>query len=135
METSEKKLVFVVDDDSLYTKGVSEYLRKEIPDLQIKAFSTGEACLHALHLNPSVIILDYYLNSEFEFAWNGLQMLKKILTTQPWLKVIIVSCQHEMEIALNCMKEGAADYIIKNENALPSIKKTVDALFDGAIEY
>ncbi len=135
MEASENKLVFIVDDDTLYAKAVSAYLLKEIPDLQLKTFTTGEACLHSLYLNPVAIILDYYLNSEFEFAWNGLQMLKKLREADPSLNVIIISSQHDMEVALNCMREGATEYIIKNESALPAIKKLMEGIFDDAIEY
>jgi DNA-binding NtrC family response regulator len=134
MKTLENKLVFVVDDDALYTKAVSDYLLKEFPELQIQTFTTGEACLHSLSLMPVAIILDYYLNSEFEFAWNGLQLLKKMHAAYPAINIIIISAQKEVEIALNCLKEGAYEYLTKNENTLPAIKRILENIADDPIE-
>ncbi len=135
METSEKKLVFIVDDDPLYSKVMSEFFTKEIPHLEVKLFSTGEACLHEMYLNPVAVILDYYLDSEFEYAWNGIQILKKILLAYPSSNIIIISAQENMETALNCVKQGALEYVIKNEKALWAIKKTLLDVIDDTVEY
>lgn len=135
MSLPDKKLIFVVDDDPIYTKVVSEYLSKEIPNLEFKLFNTGEACLHELDLEPVAIVMDYFMNSEFENAWNGQQILKKILNINPSMSVIIISAQHDMEVALNCLRLGAFDYIIKNENALPAIKSAITNVIDETVEY
>jgi len=135
METTENKLVFIVDDDPVYTKLIHEYLIREVPDVQIKTFPTGEACLHEMFQNPIAIVLDYYLDSEFPYAWTGEQILKKIELSFPSTSVIIISAQESMEVALNCVKQGAREYVIKNEKALSQIKKVLLDIIDDATVY
>jgi len=135
METTEKNLVFIVDDNPAYAKMLNTFLLKAIPNLKTKIFSTGEACLHEMYLSPMAIVLDYYLDAKFEYAWNGIQILKKLLSKDPALNVIVISAQENIEIALNCIKEGAIEYIIKNEKTLPEIQKLLLNVIDDAVEY
>lgn len=135
MTSSENKLVFIVDDDPVFTKGLEEYLSAEIPGIKTRSFSTGEACLHEMYLNPMVIILDYYLNSEFPYAWNGEEILKKIEGSFPGSKIIIISSQKNVEVAVECLRHGAYEYVTKNEKALPAIKNILLDIIDNGIEY
>ena len=85
--------------------------------------------------NPFAVVLDYFLNTKFESAWNGIEVLKKILADYPTSNVIVISAQESMELALNCMNSGAIDYVIKNEKAMPEISKILLNLMDDEVEY
>ncbi len=125
METKKEILVFIVDDDPMYLKVLETWLLKEIPDLKIKTFSTGEACLQAMELNPDLVILDYYLDTEFPYAWNGIEVLKKINSLYPPLPVVIFSAQESIETAMKTLNEGAFEYISKKEGGFQKIKEII----------
>jgi two-component system, OmpR family, response regulator len=122
MEKKKDILVFIVDDDPMFLKVLENWLLKEIPDLKIKTFPTGEACLHAMEQNPDVIILDYFLDAEFPYAWNGIEVLKKINSLYPLLPVIIFSSQENIETAIKSLNEGAFEYVSKKEGGFQKIK-------------
>ena len=125
MKTTKEILVFIVDDDPVYLKMLEIFLAKEIADIKIKTFPTGEACLHEMHLNPDILILDYYLNSEFPYAWDGIKVMKKISFSYPYTSIIILSAQQSIETAMETISEGAQEYIVKNEKAFPKIKSSI----------
>ena len=135
MIDNENKLVFIVDDDPIFLKGLSEFLLREIPGLKVKTFATGEACMHEMHLNPMAVVLDYYLNAEFPYAWSGMQVLKKIDDSFPATRIIIMSAQKNVETAIECLRQGAIEYVTKNEKALHAIKDILMNVVDDAIEY
>jgi DNA-binding NtrC family response regulator len=135
METKENRLIFIVDDNLTYAKMLGTFISAEIGGMEIRIFGTGESFLHEMHLNPFAIVLDYFLDTKFENAWNGVQVLKKILSDYPTSSVIMISAQESMELALSCMNEGAVDYVIKNDKTLPAIQKILLNLIDDAVEY
>jgi two-component system OmpR family response regulator len=95
----------------------------------IKTFATGELCLKNLSQNPDIIILDYHLNSVNKNAINGLATLDRIKKTNPRIPVIILSSQDKIEVAVNCMKHQAFDYIVKSETAFLRLQKAITTIF------
>ena len=95
------------------------------PETTIRSFSSGEECLKSVENQPDIIILDYFLNGNDPNAMNGLQVLKKIKNISSDTKVIMLSAQDKMEIAVNLIKFGAYDYIIKNNNVFLRTKLVV----------
>jgi two-component system OmpR family response regulator len=125
MEKKKDLLIFIVDDDPMFLKVLENWLLKEIPGLRIKTFPTGEACLHAMDQNPDMVILDYYLDTEFPYAWNGIEILKKINSLYPLLPVIIFSGQENIETAMKSINEGAFEYVSKKEGGFSKIKDLI----------
>ena len=130
MKTKKEILVFIVDDDPGYLKMLEIFLLKEIADIDVKTFPTGEACLHSMHLEPDVLILDYFLNSQFPSAWDGIQVMKKISWNYPHTNIIILSAQQSIDTAMDTINEGAQEYIVKNEKAFPKIKSSIISLVE-----
>ena len=127
--TNEKKiLLFLVDDDALFLKSL-EIEFSENTESVIKTFATGELCLENISQNPDVIILDYYLNSVDKNAINGLETLDRIKAINPQIPVIMLSSQDKIEVAVNCMKHQAFDYIVKSETAFVRLQKTITTIF------
>jgi len=127
--TNEKKiLLFLVDDDALFLKSLEiEFSHKTGSD--IKTFATGELCLKDLSKNPDIIILDYHLNSVNKNAINGLATLDRIKSANPHIPVIMLSSQDKIEVAVNCMKHQAFDYIVKSETAFIRLQKAITTIF------
>ncbi len=125
---AKKIVIFLVDDNELYLKSLEIQFR-EIDAPVIKTFLTGEACLMNMSLKPDIIILDYFLNTVNKNAMDGLKTLVKIKDASPSTQVIMSSANENAEIAVNCLKFGAFDYIVKNENTFVKLKQIIKKIF------
>lgn len=125
---SEKKLLFIVDDDALYLTSLRIEFQ-QYPEFIVETFTTGELCVNALPSNPSVVILDYHLDGITENAMNGLNTLDKIRAFNPLIPVIILSSQDKIDVAVECMHHKAFDYIVKSETTLVRLHKTIETIF------
>ena len=128
MNNEKKILLFLVDDDALFLKSL-EIEFSQTTESDIRTFSTGEQCLECLSECPDIIILDYYLNSIDENAIDGLETLDKIKAINPEVPVIILSSQDKIDVAVNCMKHQAFDYVVKSETAFLRLQKTITTIF------
>lgn len=119
-----KTTIFIVDDDPMQLDMLQDHLKK-LSDFNIIAFSTGEDCLKNLHLEPNIVFLDYYLNSVVKDAMDGLDILQEIKKQKPETEVVMLSGQDKIEVAVEVMKYGAFDYIVKGDSAFYRAEKTV----------
>ena len=106
--------LFIVDDDELVLEIMGNYLKDKFKSYHIKTFKTGEDCINNLNLKPDIIVLDYYLDGNDVNAEDWLATLKKIKEASLKIEIVILTKNDNEEVALNCLKYGAADYIIKN---------------------
>ncbi len=120
-----KYMIILVDDDFIFLEMLKESLIDN-PELNIVAFQSGEECINHLHLNPDVIVLDYFLNSENPAAKNGLEILKKIRDVNPKTKVIILSGQEDGNLVYEFVRENATNYVVKDDNAFENVKKAIN---------
>lgn len=124
MTKKNKSLLFLVDDDALFLKSLEIDLANN-PDFTIMTFATGELCVKSISLNPDVIVLDYFLNSIDKNAMNGIEALDKINSVNPLLPVIMLSSQDKIDVAIDCMKHRAFDYIVKSETSSIRLQKVI----------
>jgi DNA-binding NtrC family response regulator len=128
MMNDKKILLFLVDDDALFLKSLEIEFADNTESI-IKTFTTGELCLENISQNPDVIILDYYLNSVDKNAINGLETLDRIKAVNQTIPVVMLSSQDRIDVAVNCMKHQAFDYIVKSETAFIRLQKTITTIF------
>jgi two-component system, OmpR family, response regulator len=128
MTDGKKILLFLVDDDVLFLKSL-EFEFTENTESAIKTFATGELCIEDISQNPDIIILDYHLNGVDKNAINGLDTLDRIKIINPQIPVIMLSSQDKIEVAVNCMKHQAFDYIVKSETAFIRLQKAITTIF------
>jgi two-component system OmpR family response regulator len=126
--TENKILLFLVDDDALFLKSL-EIEFSQNTESTIKTFATGELCLESISENPDIVVLDYYLNGIDTHACNGLETLDSIKAANPLIPVIMLSSQDNIEVAVNCMKHLAYDYIVKSETAFIRLQKAITSIF------
>jgi two-component system OmpR family response regulator len=124
MELDKPKKIFIVDDDTMLTDALTDFLTRKTPN-QIHVFNTGEECLKHLAEKPDVIILDYYLNTVQKDAANGIEILQVIKKHYPDLHVIMLSSQERYAIALQTIQKGAEQYVIKDEKAFEKIASII----------
>ncbi|MFO8053904.1 MAG: sigma-54 dependent transcriptional regulator [Bacteroidales bacterium] len=111
--------IFIVEDDPMYARILKYHLNKN-PEYDVRVFSEGKSCLKNLYENPSIITLDYSLPDI-----SGLEVLRKVQKHDPDLPVVIISGQEDVSTAVNLLKEGAYDYIIKDENTKDRLWNTI----------
>tara|TARA_Y100000782_G_scaffold87782_1_gene95560 strand:+ start:3386 stop:4738 length:1353 start_codon:yes stop_codon:yes gene_type:complete len=109
--------VFVVEDDEWYCDFL-EYNLKLNEENTVQKFHNAKDILAKVHENPDVITLDYSLPD-----MDGEQLLKRIKDYNEDIQVIVISGQEDISTAVQLLKQGAYDYIVKNE-------ETRDRLFN-----
>lgn len=127
MDLDMPKKIFIVDDDTMLTEALKDYLTRTTLN-EIHLFNTGEECLKHLAENPGFIILDYYLNSVQKDAANGMEILEVIRKHYPNIHVIMLSSQEHYAIALQTIQKGAEQYVIKDETAFEKIASLIREL-------
>ena len=111
--------IFVVDDD-LFTLNIYRQGLENFGYQNITLFLNGTVCLNNLNKKPKVIFLDHDMNE-----LSGFEVLKKIKRYDPNIYVILVSAQEKMNVAIDALKYGAFDYIIKGDDDLDKMQKAL----------
>ena len=114
---NEVKTIFFVDDDANQLTMAADHLQSKFKRVAVKTFTSGEECLKNLSLKPQIIFLDYNFDKAGDKAKNGIQVLKAIKEADENIEVVMLSGQDKIEVAVNTMKYGAFDYIVKNESS------------------
>lgn len=117
----QERVIFLVDDDMMQLQMIKDYLDERF-EMKLYQYSTGEEALANMNLNPEIVILDYHLMSENKSAENGVEILKKMKEVSPTAQVIMLSGQDKISVAVECMKHGAYDYVVKSESAFMRIE-------------
>jgi DNA-binding NtrC family response regulator len=74
------KKIFIVEDNPTYAKALELFIKQSFSDVkEVKTFPVGEVALMELdRRNPSVVIMDYFLDGKFFDAETGLAAVKDI---------------------------------------------------------
>ena len=119
--------IFIVEDDIIFAKIISHHLSLN-PDNEVEIFPDGKSLLKNLYKNPALISLDYNLPD-----MTGLEVLKQIKEFNPDTPVVIVSGQQDVATAIELLKKGAYDYILKDQdtkermwNIIKNIRENVE---------
>jgi DNA-binding NtrC family response regulator len=121
---SKKYKIFVVDDNNMFLKVMHKFL-SEKENLEVYAISSGRECISRLIEKPDIISLDYTLPDS-----NGREILEKIIAITPETQVIIVSGQNDINTAIDLMKQGAYDYIVKGVDTRDKISIAIDKIVE-----
>lgn len=114
--------IFIVEDDELYGAMLKHHLSLN-PDNEVHLYTTGTDFLNNLYKNPSMISLDYRLPD-----MSGMDVLKRIREHNDELPVVIVSGQEDVGTAVELLKKGVYDYVVKDDdtkNRLWNVVKNV----------
>ncbi|MFV0604792.1 MAG: sigma-54-dependent transcriptional regulator [Niabella sp.] len=101
--------IFVVEDDPWYGK-ILEYHLTLNPDYKVTRLLTAKDCLAHLYHKPDLITLDVNLPD-----MEGEKLFTKIHSTHPEIPIIIISAQENVAVAVNLLKLGAKDYLVKDD--------------------
>lgn len=117
-----KYKIFVVEDNVLYAQVLKKQLEND--HFQVKVFHTGKDCIVRLNENPDVITLDYTLPD-----MTGHDVLKEIQQKLPNTHVIVISAQENINTAIELMKSGAYDYIMKAPDTREKLSNIIKNIY------
>ncbi|MCG8578039.1 MAG: sigma-54 dependent transcriptional regulator [Flavobacteriales bacterium] len=111
--------IYIVEDDKWYSELLRHHLELN-PDYHVKVFEDGTSFLKALPESPNVVCLDYSIPDI-----NGAKLMKRIQEISPSTSVIIISGQEDIQVAISLLKQGAYDYLIKDENTKDRLWRSI----------
>jgi DNA-binding NtrC family response regulator len=114
-------LIYIVEDDVPVNTLIFKFLEKQ-GFTNVQSFYSSEEMIAVLKANTDVIIIqDYDLPGK-----NGLETIFEIKPKYPRAEFIFLSGQRSIEIAIEAIKNGAFDYIVKDnfakENVVTKVK-------------
>jgi len=114
--------VFIVEDNKLYAQVLKKQLVSD--NYKVKVFYNGKDCITSLDEKPDVITLDYTLPD-----MTGHEVLKEIQRKFPSTHVIIISAQESISTAIDLMKNGAYDYIMKAPDTREKLSNIIKNIY------
>jgi len=116
-----------IDDDPDDRALVARELRGLIPDINVVEVADPTTLATALDRGGfDLVITDYYLR------WgNGLEILHRIRKAHPSIPVIMFTGTGNEEVAVEAMKAGVRDYILKTPNHFKTLGGAVQRVLRG----
>jgi DNA-binding NtrC family response regulator len=124
-----KNVIVVIDDEPAALQGMALHLRVA-GFTNVKTFTNAkEAAQWWLEDRCAAVILDVIMPD-----CNGLDVLKEITSACPHIPVIMVTGVNEIDTAVNCLKNGAHDYLLKPIESERLIVSVTNALYVTELE-
>lgn len=113
--------VLIVDDNPDHAFLAARELRRGDVRFRPLLCSNGAGCLNALaNERPQAVLLDYNLPDI-----DGLRLLHELRERAPHLPVVVVTGMGTEEIAVEAMKQGAADYVVKRGDYMKALPRVL----------
>ena len=114
--------IMLVDDEVTFVKTMAK--RLETRDIQVMTAFSGEECLEKLNTNKKidVIVLDIKMA-----GMDGIETLRNIKRTAPLIEVLMLTGHATVEYAVDGMKLGAYDFLMKPCDIEELVSKAKDA--------
>ncbi|MCW3076833.1 MAG: regulator [Bacteroidetes bacterium] len=112
----------VIEDNEWYNKLLVHTLSLN-PDFIVKSYLNAESFLKDSAPPPDLITLDVNLPD-----MGGVELLTKLKEKYPALHVIIISEQDQIQTAVDLLKNGAYDYIIKQKDIKTRLHQAINRI-------
>lgn len=125
MSVDKNLLIYVVEDNKMYNRMVTEFLKKQ-GFKNVKSFFCGKDCIKAVKggESPDIVVQDYHLDD-----LTGIDVLINVKKFSKTSEFIFLTANENMEVAVNSIKYGAYDYIIKdNDMAFQKVAHKIEKI-------
>jgi DNA-binding response OmpR family regulator len=120
-EVQQMKPVLIVEDETIVRESLRDWLKNEGYEVDIAG--EGEEALDKIAQKQfGVVVLDLRLPGR-----DGLQVLKEATNQDPNLKGIVITAYPSIETAVEAMKIGAVDYMVKPFTP-DALEKSIEAV-------
>jgi putative nucleotidyltransferase with HDIG domain len=115
--------ILVVDDEPHVRTMIGSTLERQGYDVQLAA--SGREGLEILERNAFDLVLTDIIMQD----GNGIALLDRIHGQQPQLPVVMVTAIHDISVAIDAMRRGAYDYLLKpfeREHLINTVQRALD---------
>lgn len=126
--SGEKIVILLVDDNHDFVRHLEALLQKDEPHkFSVIWKENGEEARRELGNNPDidVVIMEYFLRGK-----NGHQMIKELQSTNNRIPVIILTLNKDFDLAVEVMKLGVDEYLVKDEVSSQVLSKTIQKVIE-----
>jgi DNA-binding NtrC family response regulator len=102
-----KKRILVVDDDAAIRETLERSIARWGYDV-VTAASAEDALANVARLDPAIVVTDVRMG-----GMDGLELLRTLRERAPSIDVIVITAFEEMRTAIDAMKAGAFEYLVK----------------------
>lgn len=123
MMENEKIRILLVEDNKDFAKLVQVYLERYAKGKFEVVWKENHADAMAEIFAKSqfdIILMDYFLPGK-----NGLEITKEMLEQKVKVPIVFLTVNKDFELALDVMKLGVSDYLVKEEISSPALPKTI----------
>ncbi|HEY4716738.1 MAG TPA: sigma-54 dependent transcriptional regulator [bacterium] len=115
--------ILIVDDEEIVRDSLKSWLMED--GYEVEAVGNGTKAIERIYSREwSVLLVDLKMP-----GMDGIQVMEEVKKVKPDLPVIIITAYATVDTAVNAMKKGAADYLVKPfnpEDLSITIKKIID---------
>jgi two-component system OmpR family response regulator len=131
---SVSKPLFIVEDNNVYARLLKVVIQTHFPEIkEIEIFPIGELCLAEMDKNPGIVIMDYFLNTEYtadDEKHNGLAIIKRIKSKYPDTNILLLSAQTNIDVALEATNQYGCSYVRKGKDAFNQVEDFIRAILN-----
>jgi putative nucleotidyltransferase with HDIG domain len=123
VRTRKPTRILVVDDETPVRSMIAAALERE--GYAVELAGGGREALEALELNTFNLVLTDIVMQDV----NGIALLERIHALQPNLPVVMVTAVHDISVAIDSMRRGAYDYLLKpfeRDQLLSTVERAVN---------
>jgi PAS domain S-box-containing protein len=114
--------VVIIEDEEAHFQLMKRAIHKEFPFASVDYFQECYACLQRLdEISPDIIITDYLMP-----GMNGIEFLEALNREDKDIPVIMITGQGSENIAIQAMKLGAWDYLVKVPDFFTLLPSVID---------
>lgn len=100
----------IIEDEEAHFSLMKRAILKNLPDVSVHHFKDAATCLKGLDkIAPDIIVTDYLMP-----GMNGIQFLEALNQEKRDIPVVMITGQGDEDIAVQAMKLGARDYLVKS---------------------
>ena len=120
---SNNNRIFIIDDDPFWSNSLFKILNN-LGYENVYKYSCGIEAVNHLHLNPSLVFLDYHMED-----MNGLEVLTRIKEYFPEIGVIFCTAGEDLGVAMHALEKGSSDYLLKSNLEIEKIAMMIEEVF------
>ena len=118
----EKFKVFLLEDNRLFLESLKFQLDRSFDgEVEVRAFQNSKTLKECMSECPDVVVMDYHLDEYSDME--GVELIKRLKWSNPSSKLIVLSCEEKVNVAMQCYEHGVDNFIKKNIDSIRVLMK------------
>ena len=122
--------ILILEDQGLVRAGMRELIQISEPHAEIQEAASYDEALARVAAGPIDIA---FLDIDLRGDRSGLDFLKYLRAQENDTRAIMLSGRSDKDIVMECLREGASGYILKDMESDGLFRRALDTVFQGSI--